>query len=64
MFGKMIFVSGVAAAYLFGARAGRERYEQIMRAARALADRPETQEVAGLLQARVGKWVTAVRSPQ
>jgi hypothetical protein len=38
--------TGVAGGYLLGARAGRERYDQICRAAAEVADRSELQRVA------------------
>lgn len=51
---RMVFISGLAVGYLLGARAGRARYEAIMRGLRAVADRPEVQGTAGLLQAQAG----------
>jgi hypothetical protein len=36
MKGKLLFVAGAAVGYVFGARAGRKRYEQIKRAAQAV----------------------------
>ena len=40
---KATFVTGFAAGYVLGAKAGRARYEQIMRGLRTLAGRPEVQ---------------------
>lgn len=49
---KLTFFVGVGVGYVLGARAGRERYEQIMRSARRVSDNPSVQETAGLLQAQ------------
>src|SRR4051794_41845874 len=48
---KATFVLGFAAGYTLGAKAGRERYEQIMRGARGLSENPAVQSAAGGLQA-------------
>lgn len=58
---RTIFLSGVCLGYVVGARAGRDRYEQIARAARQLADRPELQAVAGLAAASASR---VIRGPQ
>jgi hypothetical protein len=52
--GKMrfSFLVGLATGYVLGTRAGRERYEQIMKAARALAENPTVQQAAGAVQAQ------------
>lgn len=49
---KLTFLVGVGVGYVLGTRAGRERYEQIMRSARRMADNPSVQETAGVLQAQ------------
>jgi hypothetical protein len=49
---RITFLSGVAAGFVIGARAGRERYEQIMKLARTAADNPAVQQAAGALQAQ------------
>ncbi len=49
---RIAFLSGVAAGFVIGARAGRERYEQIKRLARTAADNPAVQQAAGALQAQ------------
>ncbi|GAA1333446.1 hypothetical protein [Saccharothrix algeriensis] len=46
---------GAAVGYVLGARAGRQRYEQIARGARALADHPAVQGAAGIVRAKVGE---------
>ncbi|MBO8184452.1 MULTISPECIES: YtxH domain-containing protein [Streptomyces] len=37
---RLTFVSGLAVGYVLGARAGRERYEQIMKGVRRIAENP------------------------
>lgn len=51
---KMIFLGGVGMGYVLGARAGRERYEQIARATRRVRENPTVQEATGVLQAQAG----------
>ena len=55
MRGKMWFISGVAVGFVVGARAGRERYDQLVRAARQLWDHPTVQEAAGVVQAQANR---------
>ncbi|WP_327086319.1 YtxH domain-containing protein [Nonomuraea sp. NBC_01738] len=52
---RMTFAAGLAVGYVLGSRAGRERYEQIKRTARRVADSPTVQEAAGLMGAQVAK---------
>jgi hypothetical protein len=47
------FVLGAAAGYVLGARAGRERYEQLARTYRRVADNPAVQGAAGVAKAKV-----------
>jgi len=54
---KMLFAAGLAAGYVLGTRAGRERYEQIKRTAQRVADNPSVQEAAGLVGAQATKAV-------
>ncbi|WP_007026506.1 hypothetical protein [Saccharomonospora iraqiensis] len=51
------FLLGAAAGYVLGARAGRARYEQIVRNYRRLADHPAMQGAAGVARAKVGEKV-------
>jgi len=44
---------GAAVGYVLGARAGRERYEQLTRTYRRVADHPVVQGVAGVARAKV-----------
>ena len=50
---RILFLASLAVGYLFGAAAGRERYEQMVGAARSLADRPEVQRARAKAQATV-----------
>ncbi|WP_433802711.1 hypothetical protein [Actinomycetospora sp. CA-084318] len=53
------FALGVGVGYVLGARAGRERYEQLSRAYRRVADNPQVQAAAGVAQAKAGEAVHA-----
>jgi uncharacterized membrane protein len=55
----MVFLGGLAAGFILGARAGRERYEQIKKLARRTADSPAVQQAAGALQAQAADLVKA-----
>jgi hypothetical protein len=57
MKGKWAFFVGLGVGYVLGSRAGRERYEQIVAAARRVKDNPTLQEAAGLAQAQAGRLV-------
>ncbi|GAB3205093.1 hypothetical protein ACQEU5_02485 [Marinactinospora thermotolerans] len=50
---RITFIAGLAVGYVLGAKAGKERYEQLARAARRIADNPTVQETAGLVGAQV-----------
>jgi hypothetical protein len=58
MKGKLLFVAGAAVGYVFGARAGRKRYEQIKHAAQTVWETDGVQTQVHQLQdfaaARVG----------
>jgi hypothetical protein len=58
MKGKILFVVGLGVGYVLGTRAGRERYEQIRRAAERVWNRPEVQQgvdtVKDFAKTRVG----------
>jgi hypothetical protein len=49
---RFVFFVGLAVGFVLGARAGRERYEQIRKLARKAADSPAVQQAAGALQAQ------------
>lgn len=50
-----MFVLGAAVGYVLGSRAGRSRYEQIVRTYRKVADHPAVQGAAGVARAKVGE---------
>jgi hypothetical protein len=49
---KMMFLTGAAAGYVLGARAGRERYEQICRLADRIMSNPTVQNATGTAMSR------------
>ena len=64
MKGKILFVVGLGVGYVLGARAGRERYEQIRQAAEDVWNQPKVQEGVGTVKefamSRVGDVSDAV----
>ncbi|MEU5881526.1 YtxH domain-containing protein [Spirillospora sp. NPDC047279] len=58
---RAMFVAGAAVGYVFGTRAGRERYDQIRRASRKVAENPTVQEAAGILRAKGGELAGVAR---
>ena len=50
-----VFLLGAAIGYVLGAKAGRGRYEQIMRTYRKIADHPAVQGAAGIARAKIGE---------
>jgi hypothetical protein len=49
------FLLGAAVGYVLGARAGRARYDQIVRTYRKIADHPAVQGAAGIARAKIGE---------
>ncbi|MDQ1696040.1 MAG: hypothetical protein QOJ03_1393 [Frankiaceae bacterium] len=58
---KATFLIGFATGYTLGAKAGRERYEQIRRTMRGLSENPAVQSAAGVLQAQASSLVGSAR---
>ena len=52
MRGKLLFIGGLATGFVLGARAGREKYEQLVLQGRKVLDHPTVQEAAGVAQAQ------------
>jgi len=50
-----------AAGYVLGARAGHERYDQIVRVARRVKGSQTVQSTAGLVQARIDQFASHAR---
>jgi hypothetical protein len=59
---RAVFGIGFAAGYVLGARAGRERYESLVRAFRAVKERPEVQGAAGIVAAQAGTLASRAKS--
>jgi len=55
MRGKLWFLGGAAVGFVLGARAGRERYDQLVAATRRLKDHPTVQEAAGVIQEQANR---------
>ena len=59
---KLSFLAGFGAGYVLGARAGRERYEQIRRGWDRAKDDPRLQSLAGMAQARADDALSSIRT--
>jgi hypothetical protein len=59
---RAVFGIGFATGYVLGARAGRERYESLVRAFRAIKERPAVQGAAGIVAAQAGTIATRAKS--
>ena len=51
-FYRMTFAAGFAAGFIVGTRAGREKYDQMVKFARSTAEHPAVQQAAGVVQAQ------------
>lgn len=49
---KAALVTGFATGYVLGAKAGRQRYESIMKVVRDFMEKPAVQQTAGVVQAQ------------
>lgn len=58
MRGKLMFISGLAAGFVLGSRAGREKYEELRANAKKVWEHPTVQEAAGVAQAQANKLYT------
>jgi hypothetical protein len=58
---RITFLTGLAAGFVLGARAGRERYEQLKRLSRRVADSPAAQQAAGAVQAQAAGLAQAAK---
>jgi hypothetical protein len=59
---KIPLLVGAAVGYVLGARAGRERYEQIVRLARKVGGSQTVQSMAGVLQAQLDGLTSKART--
>lgn len=55
------FLLGAAVGYVLGARAGHERYEQLLRTYQRIADHPAVQGAAGVVRARIEQTINGGR---
>jgi hypothetical protein len=53
---RIVFITGLAIGFVLGAKAGRERYEQLQALARKVKDNPAVQQAAGALQAQAAGY--------
>ncbi|MHB1597137.1 MAG: hypothetical protein ACYCO9_07580 [Streptosporangiaceae bacterium] len=60
-FYRVTFFAGLALGYVLGARAGRERYDQMKRLAHLAAESPSVQQAAGALQAQATATARSAR---
>jgi len=58
---RVTFLAGLAVGFVIGARAGRERYEQLKKLARRAADSPAVQQAAGAAQAQAAGLARSAR---
>jgi hypothetical protein len=60
---KLGMVAGFAAGYVLGAKAGRERYQQITEAAQRLRERPEVKRATEQVSNQAANKLRKVRKP-
>jgi hypothetical protein len=58
MRGKLMFLAGLGAGFVLGTRAGREKYEELVKTARKMRENPTVQEAAGVVQEQANKIVS------
>jgi hypothetical protein len=58
MRGKLWFLGGLAAGFILGARAGREKYEEIVATARKVKEHPTVQEARGVVQEQANRLMS------
>jgi len=54
-------VLGVIIGYVFGSKAGRERYDQIVRLGSRVADSPAVQGAAGFVRAKMSGLISGIK---
>jgi hypothetical protein len=55
MRGKLLFVAGAAIGYVLGTKAGRQRYDDMIDAARKFLDSPSVHEATGVAQTQAAR---------
>lgn len=58
---RYVFIAGLGVGFVLGARAGRERYDQLARLTRKIADNPTVQQAAGAAQAQATGFARTTR---
>lgn len=58
---RYVFIAGFGVGFVLGARAGRERYDQLAGFARKVADNPTVQQTAGAAQAQATGFARRTR---
>src|SRR5438876_7914887 len=58
---RWVFIIGVGVGFVLGARAGRERYEQLAKLTRKAKDSPAVQQAAGAVQAQAAGLVKTTK---
>ena len=58
----LTFVAGAAIGYVFGTKAGREKYQQLVEGARAFSEKPAVQQAQSKVKDMVGQGTSAVAS--
>src|SRR5829696_4299815 len=59
---RLTFLVGLGAGYVLGARAGRERYDQLMRSFREAKEQPAVQSAAGVVAAQASGFAEKAKS--
>ncbi len=62
MASRAVFGLGFATGYVLGAKAGRERYEALVRTFRSVKEQPAVQGAAGIVAAQAGTLASRARS--
>ncbi len=62
MRGKLWFLGGLAVGFVLGARAGRDKYEELVQTAQKIKDSPTVQEAAGVVQEQATRLYSESRS--
>ncbi len=59
---RVSFVAGFAAGFVAGSRAGREKYDQMVKLAKSTAENPTVQQAAGVIQAQAASLASTAAS--
>ncbi len=59
---KLMFLAGLAAGFVLGTRAGREKYEELVQAARKVRENPTVQEAARVVQEQANELVSGSKA--